>query len=885
MNIKEEHDWSFYANSVNSALSGWVSDTFDTPEQAWEDWKGKVMKCAKATVGTKIIKSNARLFWNKEIDKLIKSRRMANQFHRYWVRSKVVNPEALQDLWDEYQDRKTQVKEAIKRTEVCKKIRVLTKNAGKGASSKRSYWRLLKRFNKKSGYPIQIKDPLDDTKVLTNPKEISNALKKYWESLAEAELPGDDCSVPCAKDHEYHYMAGDPGGFENVDITEENIQKAISRLKNGKACGVDNIPAEFLKYGGSTLTKSLFNLFKTFILLESFPTDWHQGIIKPIHKAGSKEVLDNYRGITITSNVYKVFASTLESRLMDHLEANNILGELQGAYRKGRRLEDNVYILKGLCALRKSRKTKTHMAFIDISKAFDTVDRQKLFELLWVKGIQGKAWRLLHNLYKNIQNRVIFGEYETDWFYNTNGVKQGCILSPTLFSLVMTDLVQMLSDEGLGIEYRGELIPALLYADDVVLMASSDEELQQMLNTAAKFSGKWKMKFNGTKSKVLTVGKRTDKNKWWSLGPGVRISETEHYKYLGIHFSRSLKDTFHIQNYLSDKGRKLRGYIGSVLSNHGDINRISFGNTLWRHVAMPALSHGCAVWFASSDQSTAKLRSYQYSIGTTILQVHETPAVEAVLGDLGWLPLSMFLDLQRIKYYNYLKNRVPNRRYLLKGVFNDLETGYKSGKDASWSYHKNIHEIFKNVGLDCGYNGNNHDYVQAFKKLQIQNYTSNYQSTIEDRTSLRYYRNMKMHTHQAEYLNNMYDFKGMRLKFQIRTGILSINENRKRWNLSDGICQVCRTTCNQEDVYHFLFECQAYHQYRIQMFTYIDEELQRQGLSHLMASFMASSRLVKLNWLIGDHAYQISTTAGCIYDEGARWFLKCAWKHRSTLII
>ena len=105
--------------------------------------------------------------------------------------------------------------------------------------------------------------------------------------------------------------------------------------------------------------------------LEKIPEDWHKGIIKPIYKGGSMYDLDNYRGITLTSNVYKVYAKIIEKSVMRYMEDNFILGEAQGAFRRYRRTEDNIFTLQGICALRKSKKGKTILAFLDLSNAFD----------------------------------------------------------------------------------------------------------------------------------------------------------------------------------------------------------------------------------------------------------------------------------------------------------------------------------------------------------------------------------------------------------------------------------------------------------------------------------------------------------------------------------
>ena len=82
-------------------------------------------------------------------------------------------------------------------------------------------------------------------------------------------------------------------------IHRENIKSVLERLRSGKACGIDEILNEFLKYGGNSLLNSLLDLFTKINYPEKIPDDRHKGIIKPIHKGGSMHDLDNYRGITL----------------------------------------------------------------------------------------------------------------------------------------------------------------------------------------------------------------------------------------------------------------------------------------------------------------------------------------------------------------------------------------------------------------------------------------------------------------------------------------------------------------------------------------------------------------------------------------------------------
>jgi hypothetical protein len=200
----------------------------------------------------------------------------------------------------------------------------------------------------------------------------------------------------------------------NLKITKESISEILLGLRSGKAMGYDEIPNEFLRYGRKDMLSSLVDLFAAISDFEQIPPDWQNGIIKPIHKSGSLFELDNYRGITLSSNVYKVFSKVIEKKIVSFLEDSNILGESQGAFRKNRRLEDHIFTLQ------KKKEKNTYLAFLDLSKAFDRVWREGLFfsflffYLLWQNGIQGKSWRLLWSLYKEVNNRVLYGNYESD---------------------------------------------------------------------------------------------------------------------------------------------------------------------------------------------------------------------------------------------------------------------------------------------------------------------------------------------------------------------------------------------------------------------------------------------------------------------------------------
>ena len=121
-------------------------------------------------------------------------------------------------------------------------------------------------------------------------------------------------------------------------------------------------------------------------------------------------------------------------------------------------------------------------------------------------------------IYGKMVFRVSVGDFEFDWFDQELELKQGCVLSPSLFSVLMNDLVSMLSEHNLRVNLASDIINCLLFADDIVLMGKSGQELQSLLNITARFANKWNLKFNFKKSKVLAIGKKINKLKRWDLG-------------------------------------------------------------------------------------------------------------------------------------------------------------------------------------------------------------------------------------------------------------------------------------------------------------------------------------------------------------------------------
>ena len=193
----------------------------------------------------------------------------------------------------------------------------------------------------------------------------------------------------------------------NHMFSVSEVTKSIKGLKTNKSCGIDYIINEYLKSANSILAPVITNLFNLIVITGYITEKWSISIIQPIYKGkGSKSDPDNYRGISLISCLCKLFTCLLNSRLFKYLDANDLLGEEQAAFRKGYSVLDHVFALKSIIDIYLSSKKKLYICFIDYKKAFDSINRQKLWSKLLTYNINGNLLNVIKNIYNNAKTCI-----------------------------------------------------------------------------------------------------------------------------------------------------------------------------------------------------------------------------------------------------------------------------------------------------------------------------------------------------------------------------------------------------------------------------------------------------------------------------------------------
>ena len=245
----------------------------------------------------------------------------------------------------------------------------------------------------------------------------------------------------------------------NMAITNSEVTNCIKMLKNGKACGYDQVINEFLKYSNNIMCDLYTRLFNLILSKGLVPSDWAIGIIISLYKnKGNVNDVDSYRGITILSCLGKLFMLVINERLKIFIHSNNLPFEEQTGFRDvlntgfiGFSTLDHIFALDFIKNYYVSRKKILYIAFVDYRKAFASVGRILLWRKLLKLNISGSVLNVIHNLYDQAKSCVMYGESLSEFFVSNVGVRQEENLSPMLFAIFLNDIASHMNERYNGL--------------------------------------------------------------------------------------------------------------------------------------------------------------------------------------------------------------------------------------------------------------------------------------------------------------------------------------------------------------------------------------------------------------------------------------------------
>ena len=375
----------------------------------------------------------------------------------------------------------------------------------------------------------------------------------------------------------------------------EEIEKLIDNLKLGKASGPEGINSSFVKHGKKALSEILTKLFNECISKGFFPDCLKRALVVPIHKKDKKDIPNNYRPISLLPCISKLFEKVIYKRIADFCKAQNIITEKQFGFRTKHSTKNALTHLTDTLAEKMDNSESCIVVFLDLAKAFETVDHKILLQKLYHYGIRGIAHELIKSYLSGRKQCVKCGNHFSVYMNVECGVPQGSILGPLLFLLYVNDLPSVIDLSG------------ILFADDTCVLSSSKSLKTVIENTNEKLmllndwflSNKLTVNYTKTNYMFFSGTRGCVFNGIIRMGNSIltRVSST---KYLGLMIDDQLNWKAHVA-YLRTKVSscsnimyKLRHLVPleSCLSVYYSLfySKISYGIMCWGHARHEVLN-------------------------------------------------------------------------------------------------------------------------------------------------------------------------------------------------------------------------------------------------------------------------------------------------------
>ena len=395
----------------------------------------------------------------------------------------------------------------------------------------------------------------------------------------------------------------------DIDFDALEIKRLLSNVNSNKACGPDGIHGKILKHCAAGLAHPLSMLFRLSYNSGSLPRDWKVANVVPVHKKGSKDNVENYRPISLTSLVMKTFERVLKKELL--ARTAHLLDERQHGFLSHKSCTTNMvgFLDKVVLSINDLQTFSTDVVYFDFSKAFDSVNHDLILtKLKSMYGIDGRLLKFVQNYLQGREQSVVIDNCVSTSKPVLSGVPQGSILGPILFVLFINDLPSGLSQ---GTELA-------LYADDTKIWRSiASQSDHQILQSDINYLNNWavsnKMQFHPLKCKVVSIHSSPSPlaalpfvNFHYHLGE-VPLEYTESEKDLGVLINCKLNFTDQQENLLLKANQQL-GLVRRTCNFVMDVRR---RRVLYLTLVRSQFEHCSPIWRPCFETMVLKFENFQ----------------------------------------------------------------------------------------------------------------------------------------------------------------------------------------------------------------------------------------------------------------------------------
>ena len=654
----------------------------------------------------------------------------------------------------------------------------------------KTYWSILKSFYNEKKILI-IPPLLIDDKYVTDTQMKANIFNKFF---AEQCTPLKNNSVLPV-----NQMFLTQSRLSSISFNEDEILKIVRALNINKAHGHDDISIRMIKICDKSLLKPLIILFENSTKSSCYPDIWKRSNIIPVHKKNDKQLVNNYRPISLLPIFGKILEKVIFDRIYGFLLEENLLNPNQSGFRPSDSCINQLLAITHEIfeAFDCNPSLEVRAVFLDISKAFDKVWHEGLLYKLKSMGISGELYNLLENYLSGRFQRVILNGQTSSWRPVLAGVPQGSILGPLLFLIYINDLPNELKSN------------AKLFADDtsIYTIVKDKNESANILNNDLQLISiwgyQWKMLFNPDPKKpaqeVLFSRKKQLQNHPNISLNNIQVERSGHQKHLGLILDEKLNFKKHVDGAIS----KVNKGISVIKKLRHTLPRKSL-ITIYKVFLRPLIDYGDIIYDQPNDDSFCeKLESIQYKAALAITGAIQGTSRDKIYKELGLESLKARRRYKRLTcMFKIMNEQAPNSLITLIPKRNQtIRT-------------RNSHTPIIRCRIDC--------FNYSFFPSTLKDWF-NLDENIRNSESISSFKNRLLAFIRPEESSifNIFDPQGLKFLTRLRVGFSHLNEHRFRHNIENCINPLCSCSLETEDTSHYLLHCHHYSQNRIYLMNSI----------------------------------------------------------------